>query len=103
MSTGGNDPKAIESISPENLRSNPAGRPPPGIQPDFVDPPSLVPAILGVGAAFLALALFCYSIRIYTKLFITRKWQWDDGKSNLILGSNTLRGLGLTLVKRHVR
>ena len=74
------DPKVIESIPPAVLRTMPAGQPPPGIQPNFADPPSLVPAVLGTGVAFLALATVCFSIRIYTKALITKKWTWDDRK-----------------------
>lgn len=72
------DPKIIESMSPELLSTLPGGDPPPGIQPNFSDPPTLVPATLGVGTAFLALAILCFSVRIYTKLAIAKHWQWDD-------------------------
>lgn len=72
------DPKLIESMPPALLKILPAGKPPPGVQPNFVDPPTQVPVILGVGAAFGVLAVLCFSIRIYTKLALTKKWTWDD-------------------------
>lgn len=77
---GAIDPKVIESIPPEILKTLPAGTPPPGIQPNFSDPPTLFPAILGVGTAFLVLALLCFLIRIYTKFTISKRWGWDDCK-----------------------
>ncbi|MCJ1462825.1 hypothetical protein MMC07_001428 [Pseudocyphellaria aurata] len=70
--------KIIESIPPEILKTIPAGDPPPGIQPNFSDPPTLVPALLGVGLAFLVLALVCFIVRIYTKFAISKRWGWDD-------------------------
>lgn len=78
MSVGVIDPKIIESIPLEILSTLPAGDPPPGIQPNFSDPPTLVPALLGVPAAFLVLAVLCFFVRIYTKVFISKRWGWDD-------------------------
>ena len=72
------DPKSIESIPPALLKTIPAGQPPPGIVPNFADPPTLVPVVLGVCIAFMTLAFFCFSIRIYTKLVIAKKWNWAD-------------------------
>lgn len=80
MSAGNIDPKLIESIPPAVLKTLPAGQPPPGIEANFADPSTRVPVVLGVGIAFIALAVFCFSIRIYTKLAITKNWKWDDGK-----------------------
>ncbi|MCJ1463139.1 hypothetical protein MMC07_001744 [Pseudocyphellaria aurata] len=78
MSIIGVDAKVIESIPPEILKTIPAGDPPPGIQPNFSDPPTLFPALLGVGIAFLVLAVACFFIRIYTKFAISKRWGWDD-------------------------
>lgn len=72
------DPKAIEQLPPSVLRTIPAGTPPSNVQPNFIHPPTLVPAVLGVGASFLTLALFCFLIRLWTKLTITKKFTWDD-------------------------
>ena len=70
----------IASLPPSALKSIPAAAPPPGVQPNFGNPDTLVPAVLGVGTAFLALALFCFSLRIYSKLRISRNASWDDCK-----------------------
>ncbi|KAL8717817.1 MAG: hypothetical protein Q9225_004972, partial [Loekoesia sp. 1 TL-2023] len=79
MSTANNaDPKLLESLPLEILRTTPAGQPPPGIQANLADPRTRVPVILGVGTAFLVLAVFCFSVRIYTKVAITKNWKWDD-------------------------
>ncbi|KAL8937600.1 MAG: hypothetical protein Q9216_004340 [Gyalolechia sp. 2 TL-2023] len=72
------DIQAIKNLTPTQLQTLPAGVPPPGMQPNFVDPPTLVPAVLGVGASFLALALFCFSIRVWTKVTINKRLSWDD-------------------------
>lgn len=74
------DPQAIEQLPPALLQTLPAGTPPPGVQSNFVDPPTLVPAVLGVGASFLVLALFCFVIRAWTKLSINKRCSWDDCK-----------------------
>lgn len=78
MSTSKVDPKVIESIPLAVLKTMPAASPPPGIQPNFADPPTRVPVILGVSIAFFVLAIFCFSIRIYTKLAVVKNWKWDD-------------------------
>lgn len=72
------DPKFIESLSPAVLRTIPGSPPPPGIQPNFADPASRVPVILGVSIAFGALAVACFSVRIYTKFAVVANWRWDD-------------------------
>lgn len=80
MSAGNTDPKLIESIPPAELKSIPAGQPPPGVEPNFADPTTRVPVVLGVGIAFIVLAIVCFSIRIYTKLAMRKQWKWDDGE-----------------------
>lgn len=57
------DPQAIKQLPLSVLRTLPAGVPPPDVQPNFVNPPTLIPVVLGVGTSFLALALCCFSIR----------------------------------------
>lgn len=74
------DPKIIESIPLALLKTLPAGQPPQGIQPNFADPPTRVPIILCVCTAFIFLAIICFTVRIYTKLAISKNWKWDDGK-----------------------
>jgi hypothetical protein len=86
------DAKLIESLPLEWLKTMPALPPPPGVTANFADPPSTVPATIGVGTAFLALALFCFSIRIYTNFFVTKKWNWDDCRSHQEPSQSMLTG-----------
>ncbi|KAL8785763.1 MAG: hypothetical protein Q9195_008506 [Heterodermia aff. obscurata] len=72
------DTQAIKDIPPSLLQTLPAVQPPPGVQSNFEDPTTLVPAILGVSSSFLALAVICFSIRVCAKLTIYKKCSWDD-------------------------
>ena len=85
MSAGAIDPKAIENIPSAVLEKIPAGSPPVGVQSNFIDSPTRVPVVIGVSTAFFFLALFCFSLRVYTKTAITKKWKWDDCKCCQIL------------------
>ena len=80
MSATGVDAQSIERIPPALLQTLPTKAPPPGILSNFVNPPTLVPAVLGVGTAFLILALICFSLRAWTKLAINKRCSWDDCK-----------------------
>ena len=79
------DPSAIAAIPPLMLASIPAAIPPSGVIPNFVDRPTIVPLILGLSYAFLVLASVCFVIRIWTKAFIVKKWQWDDCKLHRLM------------------
>ena len=92
MSADTADPQAIQSIPSALLKTLPAGQPPPGVQPNFADPPSRAPVILGVCLTFAVLAVICFSIRIYTKLAIAKNWKWDDCKSMWALTSERIPG-----------
>jgi len=84
MSTSGNiDPKVIESLPEAFLKITPGAQPPPGVVPNFIHPPTRVPVMLGVTIPFLILALFCFSIRIYTRIVLTKNWRWDDCKASM--------------------
>ena len=74
------DPKVVESIPESVLAILPAATPPPGVLANFIDPPTRVPVLLGLGSTFLLIALLCYTVRIYTKVAIVKSWKWDDGK-----------------------
>ena len=77
MSSSAITPEELGSLSPALLAQIPAATPPSGVQPNFTNPETRVPVILGVGIAFLVLAISCYSIRIYTKVS-AKRWSWDD-------------------------
>ena len=54
--------------------------PPPGVTPNFVDPPSQDAVIIAVHAVLLALATLFVSMRGLLRAFVLRSFGWDDGK-----------------------
>ncbi|KAK3985826.1 putative integral membrane protein Pth11-like [Cladorrhinum sp. PSN332] len=53
--------------------------PPPGIEPNFIDPPSQVQGDVALHGVLLTLATLGIAMRFYTRQFITRsKWGLDD-------------------------
>jgi hypothetical protein len=45
----------LATMSPAQLSQIPAGTPPPGVQPNFVDPPSDGYVLITVGSIFMAI------------------------------------------------
>ncbi|KAF2446585.1 hypothetical protein P171DRAFT_483919 [Karstenula rhodostoma CBS 690.94] len=68
----------VKSLSPEAFRVIPLAAAPSGVVPDFENPSTRVPVILGVSIASLVSATLCLGIRVHTKLYIMKKWKWDD-------------------------
>lgn len=60
------------------LSEIPSLQPPPGVTPNFIDPPTIAPALIVVNGVFLALMLVAVSIRIYCKGILLRSLGWDD-------------------------
>jgi len=58
--------------------------------PNYVDPPTRGPAILIVGASFLALATLTVGIRLYNRIFIRRWLGPDDGLVVIALVSSAM-------------
>ncbi|KAM7184582.1 hypothetical protein V8F33_012918 [Rhypophila sp. PSN 637] len=56
----------------------PAGIPPPGQTPNFIDPPSLSPVYRGIIYSFVPLMILFLIFRLYTRMRILRKLGWDD-------------------------
>ncbi|EKG11401.1 hypothetical protein MPH_11491, partial [Macrophomina phaseolina MS6] len=52
--------------------------PPPGITPNFVDPPSRAHVVIVVIIVFAALSALLTGLRLYTALSITRHVRIDD-------------------------
>lgn len=71
------NPKLIEAIPQAVLEKLPAAAPPVGVVPNFADPATRVPVILGISITFFVLAVVCFMIRIYTRIAI-KNWRWDD-------------------------
>lgn len=61
----------------------PALTPPPGIVPNFVDPPSQSYAIIIAIVFFLVSTTPFVLVRLYTRYYINQKLWWDDCKWNL--------------------
>ena len=68
----------MDSISSQLLAKIPAGRPPPGVKPNFVDPPSLKGSVIAVNVVFMALATTVVALRIYTRRVLIKRFGWDD-------------------------
>ena len=63
-----------------SLANLPAAPPPPGIIPNFVDPPTRVPVIVALEAVFITLMLLTVAMRIYVRLRVTKVWGFEDCK-----------------------
>lgn len=60
--------------------NGPAMVPPPGVIPNFVDPPSLRHAATTMLALYLVLSMIVVLMRMYTKIFILRQMASEDCK-----------------------
>ena len=73
----------LAELTPEQLSSTPAGSPPNDVQPIFGDAENNNTPMYVVCSLFLTIMLCFYVNRIYTKIYIVRKYSWDDGKPRL--------------------
>ncbi|CAI6081636.1 unnamed protein product [Clonostachys chloroleuca] len=64
----------------------PAAKPPPGMMPNFVNPPNHNAASVALIIVCLTLATFFYMIRIYSKVIIPRKLTVEDGIATIAFG-----------------
>lgn len=58
----------------------PAGVPPPGIVPNFVDPPSNAQAMIVVNAVLIPITTIFVATRLWSNLHTVRRAGWDDGE-----------------------
>ena len=65
------------------LLDGPAGSPPPGVIPNFVDPPSIYPQIIVTLVLTLSISTLALVIRTYTKLRVIKAWHLEDCTSAL--------------------
>lgn len=68
-------------LSPQQLEAllnGPAGPPPPGVRPDFDNPANLNGLFILTLTLCLVFAGFAVLMRIYTKLFLIRSWDYED-------------------------
>ncbi|MCJ1325777.1 hypothetical protein MMC10_002440, partial [Thelotrema lepadinum] len=58
--------------------SIPVGPNPDGSPPNFIDPPSLAPAVFVVGLVLTIVSVTVVSLRLFTNWRYTGKWDLDD-------------------------
>jgi hypothetical protein len=68
-------------MTPEKMAKTPAGKPPPGVVPNFEDPESTGHLLIIVGSVVMAIMLVTATLRFYTRIFIRRKAAADDCKA----------------------
>jgi hypothetical protein len=68
----------LSQYPPEIRASIPAMQPPPGVTPNFVNPPSRAGSGYAVNAVFLPITIGLVTLRCYCRLRITRNWGIDD-------------------------
>ncbi|KAK9784973.1 hypothetical protein AB5N19_09897 [Seiridium cardinale] len=69
---------SLAGLTPDQLASIPAGGPPPGIQPNLVDPPTAAPVLIIVSTILMVITLFIAGIRFHVKDFVRNKINADD-------------------------
>ena len=71
----------LANLGPQELyilSHTPAIPPPPGIEPNFINPTSNSQPLIVVTSLFLGLTTLFALNRAYVKTFIVRKFSWDD-------------------------
>ena len=71
-------------LTPELLSSTPLASPPDAVQSNFGDAANRNISVYVVCSVFLAIMLCFYVNRIYTKIYIVRRYSWDDCKRGYI-------------------
>ena len=72
---------ALNGLSPElivSLTAAPAGEPPPGVTPNYVDPPNLKVAVIVLTTICVVAMTFFVGMRLYTRHVILKSLWWDD-------------------------
>ena len=68
----------LSSQQLEDFLNGPAGPPPPGVKPNFDDPVNLNGLVISTLTLCLVFATLAVLMRIYTKLFLIRSWDYED-------------------------
>jgi hypothetical protein len=69
---------AVMKLPPDVLAKLPSIRPPPGVTPNFIDPPTVAPTILAICTVLLVVMLSFVAVRFYVVCRITRRMAADD-------------------------
>ena len=78
----------------EHLLNAPALASPPGIVPNFTDPPNRLPLCIGLTVASITVSALVVILRLYTRVFCLKKLRLEDCKWNihtLVLPTNIFR------------
>lgn len=67
----------------ELLSHTPAMPPPPGVTPNFIDPPNRGPVVLILNCIFLPLTIIAVTIRMVVKGLFVHQLGWDDCMSRM--------------------
>lgn len=70
----------LAAMTPEQLAQTPAAMPPPGVQPNFVNPHSSAPVLIWVSSVLMAIMFMFAGLRFYVKNNLRRKFTPDDCK-----------------------
>ena len=65
----------------EELLNGPGLAPPNGIIPNFKDPSSQKQVVIAANVICLVIASIGLFIRVYTKVFLVKRYGWEDCKS----------------------
>ena len=74
------------------LNTLPALPPPLGVESNFENPYSQGPILTAVGSVIITLMMLFFSVRMYTKMFIQKKFSWDDCMCDLGQASREMHG-----------
>ncbi|PHH74156.1 hypothetical protein CDD82_5082 [Ophiocordyceps australis] len=91
----------------QNAASHPSPldllRPPPGVQPNYIDPPSKAGTLRTLDAVFLTLMLIAVLIRVFVRLRYTKAWGWDDATCALAaIGSTAHTAMHMEGINRGI-
>ena len=80
MATNFPDRSKLSADELAYLRQIPSVPPPPGVTPNFVDPPNDKDALNVLSSILLVFMMIFVVNRVYVKTMIVRKYSWDDCK-----------------------
>lgn len=64
----------------QQLARTPVAQPPPGVTPNFDNPPTRAALQIWTTSIFFGVAMILYANRVYVKTRLMKTWSWDDGK-----------------------
>ena len=70
-----------QKLTPAQYAVLPGLEPPPGVTPNFVNPPTLVPLGIAVLVLCLVVTTLLVAARVYIRTSLVEAWGWDDGKA----------------------